>query len=96
MGSKRLKPKSSLLVEEKDAAAELGISFSNYRAMKARGEGPKITYVGARLYVHIDDLAAWIEALRNPTGLVAKHRDQRIAKLKRRSTIGAAVRHGKL
>lgn len=47
-----------------ELAAQLGITERTLRMWRARGDGPRVTRVGIRVYVHREDAEEWLRTRR--------------------------------
>lgn len=52
------------LLTRSEFCERFGISYRSAEMWAHKGQGPKVTRLGARAYYHLDDIAAWIEAQR--------------------------------
>ncbi len=52
------------LLADEEIPLAVGLAYSSYSAMKARGEGPPSFNIGRRKFSLTDDVRAWLNGLR--------------------------------
>lgn len=52
------------LLTRSEFCQQYGISYRTAEMMAHKGQGPRVTRLGARAFYHVDDIAAWVDAQR--------------------------------
>lgn len=55
------------LLTRQEFCEQYGFNYRTVEGWAHRGEGPRCTRLGGRVYYHVDDIAEWVEAQRKKT-----------------------------